>query len=133
MVKIVIKKEGATQICGKCGTEIICRLKDYGGNFSPTLQWQNYDGAAHFKTPDGKNYACNVPDEDEVSQSKISSEMDTPPPATTQGNISPSFDLLPQLIAIKNTIQNMDLRLQRLDEMIQPIFRAAVDEQLKKK
>ncbi len=67
MVKIVVKKEGATQTCGKCGTDLICRLKEYGGNFAPSLQWQNYDGTPHFKTPDGKNYACNVPDDDETA------------------------------------------------------------------
>ncbi len=132
MVKIVVKKEGATQTCGKCGTDLICRLKEYGGNFAPTLQWQNYDGAAHFKTPDGKNYSCNIPDDKETAQTRIPS---TPVPATTPGTPPPnnSMDLLPQLIAIKNTVENIDLHLQRMDEMIQAIFRNSIDEQLKKK
>ena len=132
MVKIVIKKEGTTQTCGKCGTELICRLKEYGGNFAPTLQWQNYDGAAHFKTTDGKTYVCNVPDEDETAQTRIPSEIPAAiPPATTPPNNS--IDLLSQIIALKNTVENIDLRLQRMDEMIQAIFRNSVDEQLKKK
>ena len=131
MVKIVVKKEGATQTCGKCGTDLICRLKEYGGNFAPSLQWQNYDGTPHFKTPDGKNYACNVPDDDETAQTRITT---APTVATTPGNpTNNSVDLLSQLIAIKNTVENIDLRLQKMDEMVQAIFRHTIDEQLKKK
>ncbi len=131
MVKIVIKKEGATQTCGKCGTDIICRLKDYGGNFAPSLQWQNYDSTAHFKTNDGKSYACNVPDDDETGQTRITT---APTAATTPGNpTNNSVDLLSQLIAIKNTVENIDLRIQKMDEMVQAIFRHTIDEQLKKK
>jgi len=131
VVKIVVKKEGATQTCGKCGTDLICRLKEYGGNFAPSLQWQNYDGTPHFKTPDGKNYACNVPDDDETAQTRIPT---TPTAATTPGNpTNNSVDLLSQLIAIKNTVENIDLRIQKMDEMVQAIFRHTIDEQLKKK
>ena len=134
MVKIVVKKEGATQTCGRCQTELICRLKDYGGNFAPTLQWQNYSGEPHFKTTDGVKYSCNVPNEDETAQTRIPSQV-APPPTTTPGDSPPnnSVDLLTQLIAIKNTVENTDLRLQRMDEMIQAIFRNSIDEQLKKK
>ena len=134
MVKIVVKKEGATQTCGKCQTELICRMKDYGGNFASTLQWQNYCGEPHFKTSDGVKYSCNVPDEEETIQTRIPSQV-SPPATTTPGDTPPnnSVDLLPQLIAIKNTVENIDLRLQRMDEMIQAIFRYTVDEQLSKK
>ncbi len=133
MVKTVVKKEGATQTCGRCQTELICRLKDYGGNFAPTLQWQNYDGEPHFKTSDGIKYSCNVPDDKETAQTRIPSQVT--PPATTPADAPPnnSVDLLPQLIAIKNTVENVDLRLQRIDEMVQAIFRYTVDEQLEKK
>ena len=131
MVKIVVKKEGATQTCGKCGTDLICRLKEYGGNFAPSLQWQNYDGAPHFKTPDGKSYSCNVPDDDETAQTRITT---TTTPVTTPGNPpNNSVDLLSQLVAIKNTVESIDLRLQKMDEMVQAIFRHTIDEQLKKK
>ena len=130
MVKIVIKKEGATQTCGKCGTDLICRLKDYGGNFAPTLQWQNYDGTPHFKTSDGKTYACNVPDEDETAQTRIPTEIptQTAPPATTPGTPPSSINL-----SIINTLDEIKLTLQRMDEMVQAIFRYTVDEQLSKK
>ena len=126
MVKIVVKKEGATQTCGKCGTDIICRLKDYGGNFAPTLQWQNFDGTPHFKTSDGKTYACNVPDEEETAQTRIPTES---PPATTPGTPPTSSSNL----AILNAIEDVNLRVQRMDEMVQAIFRYTVDEQLSKK
>ena len=134
MVKIVVKKEGATQTCGRCQTELICRLKDYGGNFAPTLQWQNYGGAPHFKTSDGKEYTCNVPDEEEIAQTRIPSESTVPPSpaAFTPGVAPPSVDLLSPLIAIKNTVENIEIRLQRMDEMVQATFRNSVDEQLKK-
>ena len=126
MVKIVIKKEGATQSCGKCGTSLICRMKDYGGNFAPTLQWQNFDGNAHFKTTDGKNYACNVPDEEEATQTRIPSSSTNR--VTTDSPSKSIFD-----IAMKDTLDNIDLRLQRMDEMVQAIFRYIVDRQLEKK
>ena len=125
MVKIVLKKEGATQTCGKCGTDLICRLKDYGGNFAPTLQWQNFDGTPHFKTNDGKTYNCNVPDEEETAQTRIPTEA---PCATTPGDSPPSINL-----SIINTLEEIKLILQRVDEMVQAIFRYTVDEQLKKK
>ena len=126
MVKTVVKKEGATQTCGRCQTELICRLKDYGGNFAPTLQWQNYSGEPHFKTNDGIKYSCNVPDDDETAQSRIPAEA--PPPATTPGDVSQSVNL-----SIINTLDEIKIILQRMDEMIQAIFRHTIDEQLKKK
>ena len=118
--------------CNQCGTDLICRQKDYGGNFAATLQWQNFDGAAHFKTSDGKNYSCNVPEDEDQAQTRIP----VPPPAAFTPGEPPqnnSIDLLSQLVAIKNTVENIDLHLQRMDEMIQAIFRNSVDEQLKKK
>lgn len=126
--------------CTQCDSELICRTKDYGGNFAPTLQWQNYDGSAHYKTTDGKNFDCNVPDEEETEQTRIpsiqppSSASTQSPTAFTPGN-SPQLspDLLSPLIAIKNTVENIELHLQRMDEMIQAIFRNSIDEQLKKK
>lgn len=60
---MVTKKEGATMTCTSCDTDLICRLKDYGGKFTPSLQWQNHDGSAHYKTSDGRNFTCNIPDE----------------------------------------------------------------------
>jgi len=132
VVKIVLKKEGATQACGKCGSDLICRLKDYGGNFAPTLQWQNFDGTPHFKTTDGKTYACNVPDEEQTAQTRISSEIPTEAPsATTPGTPPPSTTS--SNLAILNAIDDINLKLERIREMVEAIFRNSVDEQLKKK
>ncbi len=117
--------------CTQCDSELICRMKDYGGNFAPTLQWQNYDGSAHYKTTDGKNFDCNIPEDDETAQTRIPT---TAPPATTPGD-SPTginSNLLP-LSAILEKIDSIMLKLNSLDEMIQAIFRYTVDEQLKKK
>lgn len=59
------KKEGAEMTCLNCQTDLICRLKDYGGDYKPKLQWQNFDGTAHYKTNDGKNFECVIPDDED--------------------------------------------------------------------
>ena len=131
MVKIVVKKEGATMICTQCDTELICRLKDYGGNYPPSLQWQNYDGAAHYKTTDGKNFECNVPEEDETAQTRIPTE-----PARTAGDAVVTATTKAQLLSISHLeekIESIDLRVEKIGEMVQAIFHYTVDEQLKKK
>ena len=125
MVKIVVKKEGAEMTCTQCGTDLVCRLKDYGGNFAAALQWQNFDGKAHYKTTDGKNFSCNIPDDADAAQTHIPSESATTPGQPPQPH--------PQNNDIKEMFQTIDLRLQKMDEMVQAIFRFTVDEQLKKK
>lgn len=112
--------------CSQCGSDLICRLKDYGGNFAPSLQWQNYNGTAHYKTTDGKNFSCNIPDEEETAQTRIQTET-----ATTPGTLPPAASSAN--LAILNAIEETNLRLQKMDEMVQAIFRYTVDEQLKKK
>ena len=65
---MVEKTDGAEMTCLSCQTDLICRLKDYGGDYKPKLQWQNFDGAAHYKTTDGKNFTCVVPADDESQE-----------------------------------------------------------------
>ncbi len=128
---MVAKKEGAEMTCTQCNTDLICRLKDYGGNYPPSLQWQNYDGAAHYKTTDGKNFECNVPDEDESAQTRIPSEA-----ATTPGDPVVTATTKAQLLSISNLeekIESITLKLEKIGEMVQAIFHYTVDEQLKKK
>ena len=128
---MVIKKEGAIMTCTKCDTELICRLKDYGGNYPPSLQWQNYDGAAHYKTTDGKNFNCNAPEEDETEQTRIPTD-----PAKTAGDAVATATTKAQLLSISNIsekIESIDLRVGKISEMVQAIFHYTVDEQLKKK
>ena len=116
--------------CTQCDTELICRLKDYGGNYPPSLQWQNYDGAAHYKTTDGKNFDCNVPDEDELEQTRIPSKTgDVTVTATVPTR-------KPKLLSNSNLdekIESIDLKVEKIVEMVQAIFHYTVDEQLKKK
>jgi hypothetical protein len=132
---MVAKKEGATMICTQCDTELICRLKDYGGNYPPSLQWQNYDGAAHYKTTDGKKFECNVPDDDETTQTRIPTE-----PARTAGDgvvtATVSTTTKAQLLSIsrlEEKIESINLGVEKIGEMVQAIFHYTVDEQLKKK
>ena len=65
---MVEKIEGATMTCLNCNTDLICRLKEYGGNYKSSLQWQNEDGTAHYSTKDGKNFTCNIPTDDEAQE-----------------------------------------------------------------
>jgi len=58
------KVEGAEMTCRSCGTDLICRMKEYKGDYEPKLQWQNEDGTAHYNTKDGKNFTCNIQDDD---------------------------------------------------------------------
>ena len=128
---MVEKKEGNTMTCKKCGTDVICRLKDYGGNFAPSLQWQNFEGAAHYKTSDGKRYDCNVPDETENEQTRIST-----PPTTTSGDVpAPKISAteFSFFVNLTKKIEELELTVQRIYEMIEAIFQYTVDEQLKKK
>jgi len=65
---MVEKKEGNTMTCNSCGTELICRIKDYGGGFEAKPQWQNENGEAHYHTNNGKDFTCNVPKDDESQE-----------------------------------------------------------------
>lgn len=130
---MVTKKEGATMTCRNCDTDLICRTKDYGGDYKPTLQWQNFDGAAHYNTKDGKNFTCNVPDDDENAQTRISSDETSPTttPGDTPGTITRAeFQTMAHL---EEKVEELNIRLIKIDEMVQAIFRYTVDEQLKKK
>ncbi len=61
---MVDKVEGAETTCKSCATKLVCRTKDYGGNYKSTLQWQNQDGTAHYKTTNGKDFTCNISNEE---------------------------------------------------------------------
>jgi hypothetical protein len=62
------KKEGNTMTCNSCGTELICHMSSYKGNYKNQLQWQNEDGKAHYSTNNGKDFTCNVPKDDESQE-----------------------------------------------------------------
>ena len=120
--QLVEKKEGATMSCKQCGTDLICRLKDYGGTYASSLQWQNHDGQAHYKTTDGKNFSCNVPDDDKDGQQTF---IPNPPQATKIPE--------PKLDEILNKLNEISPLITRIYEMSEAIFHYTVDEQLKKK
>jgi len=118
---MVEKKEGATMTCLNCQTDLICRLKDYGGDYKPKLQWQNFDGTAHYKTNDGKNFECVIPTEDEKDTSANA------PTATTsedylkekqselQNKITSTYSLTDGL---KKHIKEETIRLYLVDQEI---------------
>jgi hypothetical protein len=119
---LVTKIEGATMDCKNCDSELICRLKDYGGDYKATLQWQNHDGTAHYKTSDGKNFTCNIPEEEgETKQTHIPSIPSTPrdPPPQSQN-----------LINLENKIDVILQELELTKAMVEPLFKKMVDEQI---
>ena len=113
--------------CGQCGTNLACRMKDYGGNFAPTLQWQNFDGSAHYKTSDGKNYTCHIP------EGEVHPGAEFPTPSSTTPGDPPRNTLFSIDLTLKEKIESCDLRLEKIEEMIQAIFRYTVDTQLREK
>ncbi len=70
-------------------------MKDYGGNFQSTLQWQNKNGDAHYNTKDGKNFTCNIPELDEsetiVTSTKLSLDEEM---AYVRNKIDLMFDMI---------------------------------------
>lgn len=124
---MVEKKEGATMKCKQCGSDLICRTKDYGGNYAPTLQWQNHDGNAHYKTLDGKSFSCNIPNEEiEGGQQTFTS------PGRVPGT-APPLPPNPQIKEILDKINDQTILITRIFEMSEAIMHHTIDEQLKKK
>ena len=122
---MVEKKEGATMSCKNCDTDLICRLKEYSGDYKPTLQWQNFDGTAHYKTTDGKNFNCNIPDDDETAQTRIPSNTTTPGDTPKMG--AAEFALLRGLDEKLDTVL---AEIQRVKEFVEPVFLKMVDDQI---
>jgi len=123
---MVEKKEGAKMYCKNCDNELTCRLRDYGGDYKPTLQWQNEDGTAHYKTSDGKNFSCNIPDdEDEPSKIEAGQTTIAPPAARTAGNISQ-----PRLERMENKLDSLLHEIDLVKGMVEPLFKKMVDEQI---
>lgn len=118
---MVEKKEGATMTCKQCGTDVICRTKDYGGNYAPSLQWQNHNGDAHYKTTDGKNFTCNVP---------VDNDIENP---TVPGIDNSSQQSTTSKISDNKLLDEISLQVEKIYDMVQAIFHHTVNEQLKKK
>lgn len=117
--------------CKQCGTDLICKTKDYGGNYPPALQWQNIDGTAHYKTTDGKNYTCVLPN-DESGPVHVTADAPGQTHLTkTAGNV-PSHIELSMLSQLNEKLDHAIDILERVDEMSQAVFRYTIDQQEKK-
>ena len=62
--KIPLKKKGVKTTCNTCGNEIICKMSTYE-EYDNQLQWQNYDGTAHYSIKWLRKFYCNIPKTDE--------------------------------------------------------------------
>ncbi len=121
--------------CKQCGTDLICKTKDYGGNYPPALQWQNADGTAHYKTEDGKNYTCTLPD-DEVGPVHATADAPGQTQIVRTAGDAPSNLSHIELSLISQLNEKLDHAidiLERVDEMSQAVFRYTIDQQLRKK
>ena len=126
---MVLKKEGATMTCQNCDTDLICRTKDYGGNYEPALQWQNFDGSAHYKTKDGKNFSCNIPEDEETEQTRIPTTTDIPTHTTKPTPVITSAEFK-ILVNVEEKIDVILGDIERLKDMVTPMFQKMVDDQL---
>ena len=126
---MVDKVEGATTVCTNgCGTELTCRLKDYGGGYEAKLQWQNPDGTAHYKTSNGKDFTCVIPKDDESQEApqttvtpKESSnipEMDT----VTTIYVDKQITLIRQIEARVFSILGADANVQKVGMYVKLIL-----------
>lgn len=73
---MVEKKDGAEMTCKSCGTELICHMSNYKGDFKNKLQWQNEDGTAHYKF-NGTEYSCNIPEETDPNEIMLNPKDDS--------------------------------------------------------
>jgi hypothetical protein len=118
--KMVEKKEGNTMDCRNCGTLLTCREKHYkaSGNFpeKTVLQWQNDDGAAHYSTKDGKNFTCNIPDDE---SKPIPKEQET---LQSEQKLSQG-ESIPEIISLAT----LDARLKTIEGITQSILHIVAD------
>jgi len=110
---MVQKKEGATMECRSCGSDLTCRTKDYGGNYKSSLQWQNEDGTAHYKTTNGKDFTCNIPEGEE--------------PQKKSGETPKVSDYIPNSPSLEAKIDSLDNKVERIYAMISEQYRDYID------
>lgn len=110
---MVEKTEGAEMKCKSCGTDLICHMSNYKGDFKNKLQWQNENGTAHYKF-NGKDYSCNIPEQEE-------NEIELKPKDESQTT-------LPENIPHNLTTQEM---LERIYAMTAEMYRDFRDRKLK--
>jgi len=113
------KVEGAEMTCKGCGTELICHMSNYKGDFKNKLQWQNEDGKAHYATTNGKDFTCNIPetDENEIELKNI--------PKTTEQETITASNPQEQL----NNLTN-DEMITRTYDMVKQMYHDYVDTKL---
>jgi len=114
---LVEKVEGAEMTCRSCGTDLVCREKDYGGNYKSSMQWQNEDGTAHYATKDGKNFTCNIPE----------GESTTPENESPQPEIPKETPQIPQTNSLDEDMRYVRNKIDLMFAMISEQFRDYTD------
>lgn len=100
---MVEKVEGVEMSCKSCGTDLICHMSNYKGDFKNKLQWQNADGSAHYKF-NGKDYSCVIPEEIELNSA--------PEPETSQHETLSNY-----LLPVDNINSEID-KLIAIEEIV---------------
>jgi len=90
--KTMLKEKGNVETC-HCGTQVKCIEKPAAGNYPAKLQWQNFDGKAHFfydhtksKGEEGEFTCTKSTDKfinEDGTQNTLEQTTPSPPPAQT--------------------------------------------------
>ena len=86
---MVEKTDGAEMTCKSCGTELICHMSSYKGDFKNKLQWQNEDGTAHYKWISKEKYDCIIPNEIELKGETQTITQETTTQETSTAYVPP--------------------------------------------
>lgn len=111
---MVEKKVGNTMTCNNCGTKLICRIKDYAGDFEAKPQWQNENGEAHYHTNNGKDFTCNIPKDDE-SQEVHTTESTV---STNTGSAIMETEIPQMDIVTKEYVDNQIIQIQQIEKRV---------------
>lgn len=119
---MVTKEENAKMTCMKCNTLLTCRTKEYKGDYAPKLQWQNEDGTAHYKTTDGKDFTCVIPNEANTSDNRVETNID-PESLDKQGKeIFESLLLLDKIDKMTIDYLGKDAQVQKIGLWTKLVF-----------
>ena len=119
---MVIKTDGAEMTCKSCGTELICHMSDYKGDFKNKLQWQNEDGKAHYKF-NGKEYSCNIPEQEEpIPDNEIELKSKEQSTLQSEQNLSKG-ESKPEIISLAT----LDEKIKTVHVMCEAILHIVTD------
>jgi len=117
---MVEKKEGATQTCSKCRTDLICKkiTSTWNNKTEEKLQWQNKsDGNPHFNYAGPGKYDCNVPKDDESNEvHTIESTLTTSTSSEKSATIEPTLPEMDEITLLH--VNNQLILIQQIEKTV---------------